>query len=115
MGSGWHLAAFPVSTDVDFLENTKTLPFSKDELKKIKDAFDGLYNKHFSNRKKEAKGNRESSESTTYESADLIALENARIALVDEIMTKYVDPMLDRVFDEYYSTKKDDNVIKKKK
>ena len=52
---------------------------------------------------------------STYESADLIALENARIALVDEIMTKYVDPMLDRVFTEYYSTKKDDPVTKKKK
>lgn len=77
-------------------------------MEKKKHDFDALYNKYFSVRKEEAKTSREASDKDSYESADLIALETQRLALLEEIISKYIDPMIERMFKEYYSTTKDD-------
>jgi uncharacterized protein (DUF1501 family) len=100
---------------VDFLAD-KSLPYSKDALIKLKSDFESIYNQHFSVWKTKALKLRSDNKVSSYESADLLALEAERVALVNSLYKTYLQPAIDRVFTQYYSTAKDaTNLTGKKK
>ncbi|MFZ2151037.1 MAG: hypothetical protein WAZ12_04345 [Candidatus Absconditicoccaceae bacterium] len=113
MGSGRNLLPFPVMINVDYFENTK-LPYSKDELENLKGGFEGFYNRALSKRKAEALNSRKNDDPKNYESADLLALEKSRQEFVKNVYEKYVKPIIEKVFKQYYSNAKDVNNNTKK-
>lgn len=106
MWSGWNLLPFPVMINVDYFENKK-LPYSKDELENLKLWFEWFYNRALSKRKAEALNSRKNDDPKNYESADLLALEKSKQEFVKNIYEKYVKPIIEKVFKQYYSSAKD--------
>lgn len=105
--AGWNLAGFPVDENVDFLVKNSSLPYSKDEQAALKKWFEEIYESELSNWKKTALENRKSTDKSLYESANLLALEQARKNIVTRIRNKYIQPIIEKVFNQFYSTKED--------
>ena len=103
----WNLAWFPVDENVDYLEKNKSLPYTKEELKKIQQDFEAIYESELSAWKKLALENRKNMDPNIYESANLLALEEAREKIVKKIFEKYVQPIIEKTFNQFYSNKED--------
>ena len=105
--AGWNLAGFPVDMNIDFLIKNNALPYAKDDQVKLKKALETIYETELSNRKKVALENRKSMDKATYESADLLALEQARENIVARLYKAYIQPIIDKMFNQFYSTGND--------
>lgn len=95
--------------NVNFLIKNKAIPYAKDDQVKLKSAFETIYETELSNRKKVALENRKSMDKSTYESADLLALEQARENIVARLYKAYIQPIIDKMFNQFYSTANDAN------
>ncbi len=103
----WNLAWFPVDQNVDYLEKNKSLPYTKEDLEKIQQDFEKIYESELSAWKSIALENRKNMDKNTYESANLLALEEAREKIVQRIFEKYIQPIIEKTFNQFYSTKED--------
>lgn len=108
MWPGWNLLPFPVQINIDYLKNNN-LPYSKEDLKKLESDFEKYYNDAFTKWQSEALADRQNEKPEDYESADLNALEKQRQWFVKNVYEKYVKPMIDKVFKQYYNNGKDAN------
>ncbi len=113
--SGWNYAEFPVDLNVNYLQKNKNIPYTKAEQEKLLKEFEDIFEKELSIAKSKAKNYRKSVKTEEYESADLIAFEEARQKIAQQLYKKYAIPMIDRAFEEYYGTKNDATNSKKKK
>jgi len=92
--------------NIDYFEKNK-LPYSRSEIEKLKSEFENFYNIALSKWKTDALNNRKNEDPTMYESADLLALEKSRQEFVKNIYNKYIKPIVEKVFKQYYSNAKD--------
>lgn len=99
----------------DYLENNKKLPYTKEELEKAKQTFDSIYTKHLTAWQTKALANRQSMSPAEYESANLLALEEAREAIVKALNDKYGKPIIEKVFKQFYATETATKGTQKKK
>lgn len=108
IGEKWRvLAGFPVDMNIDYLVKNKHLPLNKKQQAQIKQEIEKIYEEELSNWKIKALENRKSMDKNIYESANLLALEEARQNIAKKIYEKYVKPIIEKTFKQFYSTKED--------
>lgn len=105
--SGWNYAPFPTETNVDGLDKNKNIGYTNKEQEVLKMNFEAIYEVELSKWKAVAEINRQETSPKEYEMADLVALEKARIAISNQIWENQVQPIIDRLFKEYYSQSAD--------
>ena len=102
--AGWNLLPFETMIDIDYLMNSKDLPYTKKERKEIKEKIESIFAKHLTDWKTKALTYRQSMSAAEYKTACLIALEIARNAIVEELYATYGKSTVDKVFKQFYAT-----------
>jgi hypothetical protein len=90
--------------NANYLENNKKLPYTKEELEKVKQGFEAIYTKHLTAWQTKALANRQSMSPAEYESANLLALEEVRTLIVKDLYATYGKTIIEKVFKQFYAT-----------
>lgn len=111
-GEWWNLLPFTVNEDMAedikewFEEKSIKLPYSKKQLNETLKGFAEIYKKWLTSWQKKALDNRKNLKPEEYESANLLALEDARLQIVNELYKKYGQTIVDKIFNEFYGIDK---------
>ena len=107
MGEGFHLPAFPVVTNIDYLNKKNKIPYSHQELQALKAQLEKIYNKYFSTMKDEAKASRLELKPADYKFWLIQNIVKAVNNIKSEIKSTILKPMIKKAIDEFYSRQKD--------
>lgn len=104
---GWNIGAFPTKLNLNTFENNKNIPYTKKEQEVKKTDFENVYEVELSKRKSEAEKNRKQLAPSAFAQADLVALDKARQNIANKIWKQEVQPIVERIFKEYYNKAED--------
>lgn len=107
MGEGYHLPAFPVVTNIDYLNKNRAIPYSHKQLQVLKAKIERIYNTHFSEMKDQAKTLRVSLKPEEYQYRLAMSIVKATTNIKNDLKKDVLKQIVKQTIDEFFSRKND--------